>query len=210
MSKKNLAGLLAIPLVTIMLITGCTAPGPNTTEPPTPSPSISAPADPTPTQAPEPELTVGEPVDAETAAELNEAKGNERAYPLPDGTYVVVAKDAPLPEVVQNDVNAKGTSHTQTYPAVSVEPGANAKSERERARVMGEIGQATGKQVVYGMKISGYTSSTATEMETFYFFNGAFPSPQPRYNSKADAEAAVNAWLATKENPNDYVVVWGD
>lgn len=153
---------------------------------------------------------MGTLIDAEAAAELNEAKGDQRGYPMPDGTYILISKDAPLPEAVQSDVNAKGTAHTQAFPAVSSEPGVNAKSERERARVMGEIAKATGKQVVYGMKLSGYLTSTAAEMTTYYFFNGAFSSPEPRYNTKADAEAAVNAWLATKENPNDFVVVWGD
>lgn len=209
MSKKNLSGLLAIPLVTIMLITGCTAPGPNVTEPPTPSPSISEPATPAPTQAPEPELTVGEPVDAATAAELNEAKGDERAYPMPDGTYLLVSKNAPLPEAVQNDVNAKGTAYTTEYPSIDPTQG-TARIERDRAAVMGEVGKATGKRVIFGMKMSGYINADDANMTTYYFFNGAFQSPEPRYYSKADAEAAVNAWLSQQENPNLYVVVWGD
>lgn len=186
-------------VILALLLTGCAA-AENEAEQPTPS------ATPTPT----PTSAVGDVIDADTAAELNEAKGDERGYPMPDGTFILVSKAAPLPDAVQADVNAKGTAHTQAFPAVSAEPGVNGKSERERALVMGDIAMATGKQVVYGMKLAGYLTSDASEMTTYYFFNGAFSSPEPRYYTKADAEAAVNAWLATKENPYDYVVVWGD
>lgn len=185
--------------VLALLLTGCAA---TESDDAVPTPS----ATPTPT----PVAAVGELIDAETAAELNEAKGDERGYPMPDGSYVLVSKDAPLPEVVQADVNAKGTSYTTQYPMDSVEPGASQKMARDRAQVMGDIGTATGKQVVFGMKFAGYLTSDVTERTDYYFFNGAFSSPEPRYYTKADAEAAVNAWLATKENPHDYVVVWGD
>jgi hypothetical protein len=208
MSKKNrLGGLLAVPLVTILLITGCSVGSPEPTETPNPSPSISAPADPTaapePTEppAPAPEETAGAVVDAATASELNSEKnGQFRGYPMPDGSYVVVDKTAPLPAPVQQDIHNKGTNHANTY---TVDDGTNAFLQ-ERQKMINEVQTNTGKRAVALLRMTGYDFNE--NLVTKYFFNGPY-QPDTAFGSAAEAQAAAEAWIASQENPNNYVLI---
>lgn len=202
MSKKNLAGLLAIPLVTIMLITGCTSPGPNTNEPPTPSPSISAPADPSaspePTETEEPpvaveELEIGAPLTAEQAKELNRKVGSKRPYETNDGSFIVIDVKQPLPEPVKQEVveNIATTDSSDLG-------GFFRKTDEES--------MATGKTLIVirymsasdlnGNPITAWMASSAAT--GFPGFNGG---------SAEGVAAQAQAWANTTRNPAQYEVV---
>lgn len=110
MSKKNLSGLIAIPLVTIMLITGCTSPGPTPTDPPKPTVTQSQSPAPEETQKPPAleELPAGSPLTVEDRKALKDVEG-VGTYELADGSLVLVRSDEPIPEVVVTDASNKLT-----------------------------------------------------------------------------------------------------
>lgn len=215
-NKRLTSGLLAVPLVTILLIAGCTVDSPKPSESPTSAPSISAPANPTASPAPTateappaPAAEVGAVVDQATADALNKESGGQyRGYVMPDGSNVIVDKSAPLPEVVQQDINNKGDatiSGTLGSPKDSVSAGALAN----RQKLMNDVSNSTGKRAIFGLRVTVYASADSETPTTWYIFNGPFRSPQPNYPDRGSAEAAVNDWLASQPNPNDYVVIWG-
>lgn len=202
MSKKNLAGLLAIPLVTIMLITGCTSPGPNTTEPPSPSPSISAPADPTESPAPEEtspplvveNLEVGAPLTAEQAKELNGKRGTLRPYEQNDGSFIVIDVKQPLPEPVKQEVSENlGSVGNDTGSALSK---LNQETSTGKTIIMVrqlQMGDGNGN-AVFGWAAASYANG-------FPGFQGG---------SAESVAAQAQAWANTTRDPAQYevIIVW--
>jgi hypothetical protein len=164
---------------------------------------------PTPATTAETPPAVGSSVDVETATRLSEeTEGQLRGYPMPDGSYLVVDRSAPLPEPVQEDINKKGAAAiepTLGSPKDSVSPAALSN----RQKVMGEVEALTGKDVVFGLRVTTFATAEATTPTTWYIFNGPFRSPEPNYPTREGAEAAVNEWLASQPNPDDIVVMWG-
>lgn len=210
-NKRLMSGLLAVPLVTILLIAGCSVGSPEPTETPNSSPSISAPADPSATPAPAeteepsaPEVTVGAAVDAATAAEMNGDKdGQYRAYAMPDGSNVVIDRTAPLPDAVQADVNSKGEALAQQYPNNTDIHTPN--GQQAIGQQIGAITQATGKKVIMVIREAGYDYSG--NAITNYYPTGGGMAPDGTIRSRGELEAHINAFLSSR-NANEYVVVW--
>ncbi len=216
-NKRLASGLLAVPLVTILLIAGCSVGSPEPTEAPNPSPSISAPADPSATPAPPteeeppappaPSIEVGQPVDATVADQLNtDSKSQFKGYAMPDGSYIVVDRKAPLPEPVQQDVNARGEAVTQQFPRVEDATSGGAGSAR--SALTAEIGRQTGKQVILVTRMNGYDYDG--NPVTTYWTTGAYRTPQtntPR--SRDEVIALIDAFLANTDASN-YVVAWAN
>lgn len=210
-NKRLMSGLLAVPLVTILLIAGCSVGSPEPTETSNPSPSISAPADPSATPAPAeteepsaPEVTVGTNVDAATAAEMNGNKdGQYRAYAMPDGSNVVIDRTAPLPDAVQADVNNKGEALAQQYPNNTDIHTPN--GQQAIGQQIGAITQATGKKVIMVIREAGYDYSG--NAITNYYPTGGGMAPDGTIRSRGELEALINAFLSSR-NANEYVVVW--
>lgn len=214
-NKRLMSGLLAVPLVTILLITGCSVQNPSPSESPNPSPSISAPANPTPApsqteEPPAPEVTVGTNVDAATAAELNaDSKGQYRGYAMPDGSFIVVDKTAPLPEAVQQDVNSKGQNYSSQFGSDPRE-GVSQQALSERGSIISEVSRNTGKRAILVLQVSGYANPDDASPTTFYITNGSGPQPvSGAFMNREEITQYVNDWLAQQSNPNDYVVIWG-
>lgn len=210
-NKRLMSGLLAVPLVTILLIAGCSVGSPEPTETPNPSPSISAPADPSATPAPSqteeppaPDVTAGATIDAETAAELNStSKGQYRGYAMPDGSYIVVDRTAPLPEPVQADMNAKGNASQQFS---SPEEGRSPANQAERQAITNLIAQQTGKTVIFVRRLPGFDYDGNAVVN--YVPTGAGLGPDGTIRTRAEAEAVVAAKISS--DPNAYAVVWPD
>lgn len=211
-NKRLMSGLLAVPLVTILLIAGCSVGSPEPTETSNPSPSISAPADPSATPAPAeteepsaPEVTVGANVDAATAAEMNGNKdGQYRAYAMPDGSNVVIDRTAPLPDAVQADVNNKGEALAQQYPDIL--QSATPAGQQAIGQQIGAITQATGKKVILVVRVNGYMADQVTPVTNYYPTGGGM-APDGTIRSRGELEAHINAFLSSR-NANEYVVVW--
>lgn len=109
-NKRLMSGLLAAPLVTILLITGCSVTDPPVNGP-EPSPTSTSQTDPTgaPTDSPTDvfeSLPAGTPLTPEDRKALMDVDGMG-TYTLADGSMVLVRQDEPLPEVVVNDVSTK-------------------------------------------------------------------------------------------------------
>lgn len=212
-NKRLASGLLAVPLVTILLIAGCTVDSPKPSESPTSAPSISAPANPTASPAPTaseappaPAAEVGAVVDQATAAELGkDTKGQLRGYPMPDGSYLVVDKSQPLPEPVQQDISRKGNDYASTYVA---DTGGQPNMLSDRTKLMGSVEADTGKTAILVVKLDVYTSPDSSERTTTYFVNGRGPRPDGVNRNRDEITAFVNDWIAKQPNPNDYVVIW--
>lgn len=125
----------------------------------------------------------------------------QKAYALPDGTYVVVDKTQPLPPAVQTDLNAKAaTSLSGKNDGTNPEVISKATGE-----ALSYTAKNTGKRVVLVVKVYGFATATQSSKADFWAVMGADNS---RHTSKASAEAAVSNWLATADNAETYAVVW--
>lgn len=89
-------GAIALVIIAGLTLTSCASPD-NTSTPSTGQ-----------TVAPDTgDLAPGDSVDAPRAAELNEAEGALRAYELSDGSFEVVASDAPLSKSITSDIESQ-------------------------------------------------------------------------------------------------------
>lgn len=170
--------------------------------PPALAPSASVAPAPTPSAPP-----AGTVVDAEQAAAINrDWQGQFRAYVMPDGTNVVIDKTAPLPDVVQADVNRQGAEYADTY---VVDEGGN-EMLRDRKSLMGRIGYNTGKRTIIVVRLDGYLTADAEERTTHYFYNGSGPEPDGVFRTREQIAQNLDEWFATQPAPNDFVVIWPD
>lgn len=186
----------AIALLTLLAVAGC-APEPDAAaglaaSPVSPSPSAPA-------------YVAGEVVDAATA-EVMAANydGPQRGYPMPDGSYIVVDRAAPLPDAVQQDVNARGDAFTRTFPRVE-DAGSGAAADA-RSKLMADIASQTGKQVVLVNRTEGY--DYYENPVTGWWAMGAYRTPSTDTVRSREEVAALIAEFMAGRNPDDYVVVW--
>jgi hypothetical protein len=186
------------------LLTGCTA-GPTDITPTTVPSATVAPME-TPV-AEEPAAPVapgtGDVVDAATAAELKDAGEGQCAYPLDDGTFVVVNKTEPLPAVVQADADAKS--------AATLAPLTDYSNDAKAARAgigqaQGYIAKNTGKRVILAWFMTAYDGAASSK--TSYWIVAGGPDQTVHYYSRGEAQAAIDAWLASKEDAATYAVVF--
>jgi hypothetical protein len=147
----------------------------------------------------------GDVIDAATAAELKDAAEGQRGYPLDDGTFVVVNKNEPLPAVVQADADAKS--------AAILAPSKDATSNSnllltEPPKVQSFVAKNTGKRVLVAWQVHafhGYDESASD----WWFVSGG-PDMTAHYPDQPSAQAAIDGWLATKEDAGIYAVVYVD
>lgn len=121
------------------LLTGCTA---NDTQAGEPTTSRTSERSDSPVEEPtEPPVPhVGDLLDPAAAEALNDARGDARAYPMPDGTYVLINANEPLPPAVAESLN----SHVSSL----YDPAASRDSFR-KIQVYGyQVESATGKSVL--------------------------------------------------------------
>jgi hypothetical protein len=187
------------------LLTGCTATPAETT--PTTAPTATV----APTEAPVAEApaapvapVTGDVVDAATAAELKDANEGQRAYPLDDGTFVVVNKTEPLPAVVQADAEAKS--------AASLAPLTDYNNDAKAARAgigqaQGYVAKNTGKRVIVAWQIHAL-ENTRSEVASDYWIVAGGPDQTVHYFSQAKAQSAIDGWLAEQEEAATYAVVF--
>lgn len=199
MSKKNLSGLLAIPLVTIMLITGCSAPSPSPTDSPKPTTTQSQTAEPT-TPAPEetkiPEEVTGQPGDsltAEEAKQLNGQRGTLRPYETNDGSHVIIDVKQPLPPVVKEEV-------AQSIGSVGNDIGNSGQKVLEESA-------ATGKTIILVRQLQ--TSNDAGQnITTWASMCDARGFPVGIQGGSADAVISqVQPWVNSQRDPAQFEII---
>lgn len=214
MPRRKLASLLAVPLVTVLLITGCSVANPDTTPSPTSSPtSSSAPVDPTPSEAPVTDINSLEPGAILTEAQTKEIapdwKGNLRPYRALDGNVYLVKKDQPLPEVVRNDMQAQ----TNTITVKTGESIDDQGNTIEQGKGMASrLSSATGKTVV----VINYGSVSVTLPNGVFVARPGWLAHNCPLNGEGllpvgeslDAVLAeVNSLIQAQPNPSQYEIV---
>ena len=183
------------------LLTGCSADA--TDLKPTAAPAASstpvaeAPVAETPVAAP----VTGDNVDAIEAKEILKSGLGQRAYPMADGTYVVVTKDEPLPEAVHYDIEDKTNATLTPYRENSQD------RDAAMAQAQDYVAKNTGKQVILAWHVYGFDDPSAEAKSEFWFIAGG-PDSTAHYTAKADAQSAIDGWLAGKDDAATYTIVF--
>lgn len=213
MSTTKTTTLAALVLAAGLALTACS----NTPAEVTPAPAETVAED---TQAPAPEATepVTEPQEQapQVGDVLTEAPANlepsQRAFPLADGTFVLVDRYEPLPEVVQAAVSQKVdesvvyTNHwngDNTTQAAINEPVLQAQAAR------GEAVAATNKNVMVVYRTQGQNGCNGTGRDPWTIL-GATAGQYggcASWASQAEAVAAAEASVAAKQDANTWIVV---
>ena len=149
-------------------------------------------------------VATGEIVDAAQVDVLLKAGQNQRAYPMADGTFVVVTKTEPLPANVQADMDAKtAATLAPFYDFLADEVGAEAALDSAQ----GFIAKTTGKRVIIAWKTIGYADSYAEVKTSFWIISGA-ASLGDLFPDEASARSTVDAFVAGRDDGNEYAVVY--
>lgn len=204
-TKTTTTALLGFAVVAALL-TGCTA----TTFDIKPSdvatakPTASAPATAAPAAATVPTGTI---VDEAAAHSILVAGKGQRAYPMADGTFVVVTKTEPVPAAVQADANAKAAATVAAHPDGSA-PGMEGENALRAAE--GAVAIGTGKRVIFVAGQIGYVESTSESKTYVLTVRGAAPLLGVLYDNRSDAAAAVDSFVASSDTPSEWIVIWGE
>jgi hypothetical protein len=153
--------------------------------------------------------STGDIVDAAQADVLLKAGQGQRAYPMSDGTFVVVTKTEPLPANVQADMNAK-----TSLVVAAANSDTSASMNESTDALFADAGQAaagTGKRIISVWAFFGYTDADGDNKSNFWSVYGGPAGGQGQpFSSRAEAESYVNDWLAQQDNANEYAVAYGD
>jgi hypothetical protein len=204
---KNLKNLVISGTVAIALVgslAACTSGNDNDTAP-KPTATTSAPVAsgtpaPGPSEAPKQEFPVGTVVDPETSL-----SDTQSAYPLADGSYVVVDQNQPLPENVQADVNAR-TSTTASASSDASNVAGRSEGLAARTATKSDVQQGTGKRVVVAWDTVGLPYADTTSPIHFWAVDG-LPG-YPLIVSRGEVQAKFDAFVATQDNPAEWVLVF--
>ena len=149
-------------------------------------------------------VVTGDIVDAAQVDVLLKAGAGQRAYPMSDGTFVVVTKTEPLPANVQADMDAKtAATLAPFYDFLADEVGAEAALDSAQ----GFIAKTTGKRVIIAWKTIGYADSYAEVKTSFWIISGA-ASLGDLFPDEASARSTVDAFVAGRDDGNEYAVVY--
>ena len=150
-------------------------------------------------------VVTGDIVDAAQVDVLLKAGAGQRAYPMSDGTFVVVTKTEPLPANVQADMEAKSAAVVAANGDVTVDRDAHLSALYASA---GSIGASTGKRVISVWPLVGYPFSDSESKVGYWNVNGGPAPAGEQFNTRDEAVAFINAWLAQQANANEYAVVY--
>jgi hypothetical protein len=198
MNKKTIgtAGV-ALAIITALALTGCTA---ATSHHAVSKTVTNHTAKPVVNTA---ELKAGDAVDDSTAAAINSKGGDTHAYKLPNGTYVVIKKDEPLPPAVQADVDAVANAAPNVSTVNSDGPNTD-----DAHGVQETIEFSTGKNVAviqHGI-VSTYSGTQFVGYEGIAsFYNGS--NPVPVSTSDATIRADLQAEIAKQSDPASWIIV---
>lgn len=203
-SLKTIA--LATLVAGAIALSGCTATSTDTT--PTPAPTSTSTAAPTETPAPAApvvDAATGDAIDAQSAEQLNAAarsKADDRAYQLPDSTWVFLRAGDPLPEPVLAAASAA---------AVAQSAGINdtTNSDTQGAGITRMLAEAEAQAAATGKSFAVVTHLMSRD--------GATQSWQPAWgvnqgNSEpfatlAEATAYAQAWVDKSPETRAILVV---
>jgi len=178
-------------------LTGCAATSSGSSLVPDVASAAASAAAPTP--------KTGDIVDATEAKVILKAGDGQRAYPLADGTFVVVTKTEPLPAAVQADIEAKANVVAAEFRDASADLNATGAA---LGASEGKTASETGKRVISVWGLVGFYDSTIETKGPYWNVNGGPANSGAQFATQAEARAFVDAWLAAQPNANEYVVVY--
>ena len=191
--------------VVAALLTGCSAPAADLI-PATPAKTAAA-VEPTeaPAEAPAAAATkTGDVVDAAQAKVILKAGEGQRGYPMADGTFVVVTKTEPLPAAVQAEADAKSAATLTPFVDILADE-AGADAALGAAQLF--IAKNTGKRVIIAWQALGYATSY-DEVKTMKWSISGGPAAGVLLDDEAAARAAIDSFLAGRDNGSEYAVVY--
>ena len=205
MSTTRITAIAGLVLAAGLALTACTAG-------PVDEPTETVTTDPGPTETvtetvpPEPEPTPGYETGAIITTEPADLPPSQKAFPLPDNTFVIVDRYEPLPVGVQDILNTEATDAISWNPNPTTPSEQNAVTDQALA-FRSQVSAATGKNVIVVFRVNGHLGC-----------NGSGPSPWNFTGARGDciahpgAEEAVAAAQATvdvrEDAPTWIVVVW--
>lgn len=189
----RIARLGIVAVAVVLVVSACSVDGmPAPEGTPTPKPALSR----------IPAVVVGDVVDAETASRLEPPL---HAYPMPDGTRVVVHETEPLPSVVQDKINAEIT-------AASAPPGdVNHTMEFDLAsgtiarKMMLDLRAYAGKSLI-AVRTAGI-DLTGNGFVWMYMVHVNNTNGKV-FDTRDEAQAYIDSFLAQSRNPGNYAVAW--
>lgn len=184
------AATAGVSLLAALALTGCTS---SATEPATPA-SSSAPA------AAPVEQAAGAVVSPDTA--LSET---QTAYLLADGTHVVVDPLQALPSTVQADIEARSAA-TAASTGDAMNIAGRSDNLAARSATKAEIQKGTGKRIVIAWDTLGLPFADTTSPIHFWAVDG-LPG-YPLIVSREDVQVEFDAFVATQEEPAEWVLVF--
>jgi len=209
MKNKNIAIVAALVAALSVSLTACYTDGgtPNDNDnKPTVQPTAPATDEPVVIEA-----ESGDVVDADAADAINASEGDKIAYPMSDGTWVVMPRNGEVPEAVQNDVNAKAEAFSAAYPKPEDDRTAWAAA---RAELAAQVSEDTGRTVITIVRVYGRFSVPEQNYMTRYLIVGVPESiAQPDYGdggmaypTAEAAQTAVDQYLSNKD-AGKYIVM---
>ena len=156
----------------------------------------------------------GDVVDAAQAKVILKAGKGQRAYPMADGTFVVVTKTEPLPADVQADADAVATKTNAPFHNINE---SNIEAANNAFYVSEDHAEAaTGKSIILIVATFGYTESAVdTEDDGFnnmesksdYWLIGGGPVEGTQFMTMDEVNSTIAAWLAEQPNANEFAIV---
>lgn len=206
MSTTKTTTLAALVLAAGLALTACSntpAPEPTETTPVQVTPGGETPE---PTETPAPEgYTVGQVL----TSEPTDLADSQRAFPLPDGTFVVVDRYEAVPDAVQAALNEQATASIPvTIDANTV--GAEQATDNAAADMRTAATKATGKDVVVVYQLSGVGACDGAgglNGWTYLGAKGSFHGGCAVWGTRDAAVAGAQAYVASKADPTTYLIV---
>lgn len=184
------AATAAVSLLAALALTGCTS---SASEPSTPASTSAAAAVPV-------EQAVGAVVTPDTPL-----SDTQTAYPLADGTTVVVDALQPLPATVQADIGARSAA-TAASSGDAMNIAGRSDNLAARSATKAEIQKGTGKRIVVAWDTLGLPFADTTSPIHFWAVDG-LPG-YPLIVSRDDVQAQFDAFVATQDEPAEWVLVF--
>jgi hypothetical protein len=144
----------------------------------------------------------GDIVDAAQADVLLKAGAGQRAYPMADGTFVVVSKTEPLPANVQAEIQTITAAKVATVPDITDD---TSGALAVLGQAQGYVSKNTGKRTLIVWKALGLWTDEAESATTEWIVSGALQGQH--FGSNDAAQAAADAWVASTSTPGEYVII---
>jgi hypothetical protein len=213
-SRRIRTGALLGALVILTLLAGCAASsnGSTDTEPTEPAPASSTAAPDRPAGDTE-EPAAGQDVESGTILDSKPADlpAGLSAYALPDGTYVAVAKDAPLPDAVAVDAQSQMGTRIADVGTLGVSPTNPATVVDSAQEYASLLGLQTGKKVVIVFPMIG---ACLGESEDYVGYASTRVGPDDRSvypcalaRTIEEAQARANDLVNRQTDPSAFQVL---